>query len=66
MKQWDWEEAGKHNRPEKLAWLQENWDKSISLEEYMAAMKKIKPTQNEPSRMKKDYHNLKYNFGFFV
>lgn len=65
MKVFDWIKAEEQNRPLKLEWLKENWDKKVSVEEYQKAMKEIKPTQNKPSDMKHQYEYLKKTFGFF-
>lgn len=66
MKQWDWEKAKECNRPEKLEYLKANHNKPITLDEYMAEMKRQKPTKNQPSHIEKEYKRLKNSFGFFA
>lgn len=64
MKQFDWEEAATRNSPEKLAWLKENHNKPITVDEYVAAMKAIRQERNSPSHLRNNYRRLQ-TFGFF-
>ena len=73
-KTFDFEEALKQKRNiARLAWYKLNQYNPISEEEYIKIMRQIKSytTSNykfknyKPSRLKKEYKNLKKDFGFF-
>lgn len=64
-KTFDWEVAKEKKTLGKWKWLKENHNRTVSYEEFAAAMKSIRPTRNCPSSMKHEYRSLKEKFGFF-
>ena len=58
--------------PERIAWLKANYDKPITEQEYIDAVRSFPHNHRRaskcrtPSRNRKDYFYLKHTFGFFT
>lgn len=58
--------------PERIAWLQANYNKPVTQEEYTQAVKALPHNHRRankcrtPSRCRSDYEYLKITFGFFT
>lgn len=72
MKKFNFEEALKMgSSSQKVNWLKDNWNKSVSEEEFINAIKSFKLFSKGkkknycPSKLKRQYQHLKKTFGFF-
>lgn len=72
MKIFDFEQALKQGRnPQVVNFFRENWNKKITEEEFIETMQKLRihrlgdSKKYSPSHLKKEYKNLKEQFGFF-
>jgi hypothetical protein len=73
MKTFDWDEAATRHSPQWIAWLKENHNKPVTLEEYLNARAEIRKTDTRPhladiysvAKSRHSYINLKTKFGFF-
>lgn len=73
MKQFDFNLAIKSGQnPKKIEWYKENKSKKITEEEFIKVMQEVFKPQTKgnthyysPSKLKKQYRNLRTNFGFF-
>lgn len=73
MKKFDWEFAAKTRSPRRVQWLKDNHLKPVTEDQFVAAMcmmkgdaaRKGKGKNYQPSRLRKQYRNLRITFGFF-
>lgn len=73
MKTFDWNIAEKSSRPDHFAWLKENHERPVTLDEYITFRRSLRPTDNRKHRARRygksaltsQFNNLREQFGFF-
>ena len=76
LPQFDWNKARDNRSPRKVEFWLQTFDKPLTEAKYVEQVKLLKPfskatgrrrhEQYNPSRLKKEYRNLKERFGFFI